>query len=185
MPGGGTPGACVGGALSLPPGARLLHERVASSCRRTGRACWPSRPLCQRPAGHPRRPCTRLPDEQIYAGGHHVDPVARAGTEGTLLVKPVKVRGCSGLSRCSCRPLVRACRHSPPSCLQPHPQISNSVWLGGGCIILPGATVGDGATVAAGAVVTKDVPAYTLVAGNPARVIKRLRPGEARDEPPL
>jgi acetyltransferase-like isoleucine patch superfamily enzyme len=37
---------------------------------------------------------------------------------------------------------------------------------------LKGVTIGDGAIVAAGAVVTKDVPAYSLVAGNPARVIK-------------
>lgn len=42
-------------------------------------------------------------------------------------------------------------------------QIGNNVWLGGGCIILPGVTVGDGATVAGGAVVTKDVEPGVLV----------------------
>lgn len=42
-------------------------------------------------------------------------------------------------------------------------QIGNDVWLGGGCIILPGVTVGDGATVAGGAVVCKDVEPWTLV----------------------
>lgn len=44
-----------------------------------------------------------------------------------------------------------------------------------------GITIGEGSTVAAGAVVTKDVPPYTVVAGNPARVIKRLRPGDERE----
>ncbi|GAA0677613.1 sugar O-acetyltransferase [Rheinheimera tangshanensis] len=52
--------------------------------------------------------------------------------------------------------------------------IGNSVWVGGGAIILPGVSIGEGAVVAAGAVVTKDVPAYVVVAGNPAKVIKNL-----------
>ncbi|MDR7121734.1 sugar O-acetyltransferase [Rheinheimera soli] len=52
--------------------------------------------------------------------------------------------------------------------------IGNSVWVGGGAIILPGVTIGEGAVIAAGAVVTKDVPAYKVVAGNPATIIKNL-----------
>jgi carbonic anhydrase/acetyltransferase-like protein (isoleucine patch superfamily) len=40
-------------------------------------------------------------------------------------------------------------------------------------VILPGRSIGTGAVVAAGAIVTKDVPAYTIVAGNPARPVKR------------
>src|SRR5215467_11472662 len=50
--------------------------------------------------------------------------------------------------------------------------IGNDVWVGHGAIVLPGRGIGDGAVVAAGAVVTKDVPAYMIVAGNPARVIR-------------
>lgn len=45
-----------------------------------------------------------------------------------------------------------------------------------GAIIMPGVTVGEGAIVGAGAVVTKDVPAWTIVAGNPARVIREVPP---------
>jgi phosphonate metabolism protein (transferase hexapeptide repeat family) len=54
--------------------------------------------------------------------------------------------------------------------------IGHDVWIGHGAIVLPGRTVGNGAVVAAGAVVTKDVPAYTIVAGNPARPIRRRFP---------
>lgn len=49
--------------------------------------------------------------------------------------------------------------------------ISDNVWLGARCIILPGVHVGEGATVAAGAVVTKNVASYAVVAGVPASVI--------------
>lgn len=50
--------------------------------------------------------------------------------------------------------------------------IGNDVWIGANAIILPGVTVGNGAIVAAGAVVTKNVPDFAVVGGNPAKVIK-------------
>ena len=50
--------------------------------------------------------------------------------------------------------------------------IGNDVWIGDRVMILPGVHVGEGAILAAGAVVTKDVPAYASVGGVPARVIK-------------
>jgi maltose O-acetyltransferase len=53
-------------------------------------------------------------------------------------------------------------------------RIENSVWVGGAAVILPGVTIGEGAVIAAGSVVTKDVPPYVVVAGNPAKVIKTL-----------
>lgn len=51
--------------------------------------------------------------------------------------------------------------------------IGHDVWIGHGAIVLAGRKIGTGAVVAAGAVVTKDVPDYTIVAGNPARIIRR------------
>ena len=54
--------------------------------------------------------------------------------------------------------------------------IGDRVWIAYRAIILPGVTIGDGAVVAAGAVVTKDVEPYTIVAGNPAREIKKRNP---------
>ena len=50
--------------------------------------------------------------------------------------------------------------------------IGNNVWIGDKATILPGVTIGDGAVIAANSVVTKDVPAYSLAAGNPAKIIK-------------
>ncbi len=53
-------------------------------------------------------------------------------------------------------------------------RICKNAWIGAGVTIMPGVTVGENAVVAGGAVVTKDVPADTVVGGNPARVLKRL-----------
>ncbi len=54
-----------------------------------------------------------------------------------------------------------------------HVTLGHDVWIGHGVVILPGRSVGNGAVVGAGAVVTKDVPPYAIVAGNPARVIRQ------------
>jgi hypothetical protein len=54
--------------------------------------------------------------------------------------------------------------------------IGHDVWIGHGAIVLPGRRIGIGAVIAGGAVVTKDVPDYTIVAGNPARPIRRRFP---------
>ncbi|KAJ4153998.1 hypothetical protein LMH87_010462 [Akanthomyces muscarius] len=50
--------------------------------------------------------------------------------------------------------------------------IDSDCWIGGGVIIMPGKVIGKGSTVGAGSVVTKDVPPFTVVAGNPARVLR-------------
>lgn len=50
--------------------------------------------------------------------------------------------------------------------------ISDDVWIGANCIILPGVEIGEGSVIAAGSVVTKHVPAFSYAAGIPARVIK-------------
>jgi acetyltransferase-like isoleucine patch superfamily enzyme len=52
-------------------------------------------------------------------------------------------------------------------------EIRDYAYLGSGCTILPGVTIGEGGVVGAGSVVTKDVPSFTLVAGAPARVIRK------------
>lgn len=50
--------------------------------------------------------------------------------------------------------------------------VDDDVWLGQGVIVLPGIKIGKGAIIGAGAVVTKDVPPYAIVGGNPAKIIK-------------
>jgi acetyltransferase-like isoleucine patch superfamily enzyme len=60
-------------------------------------------------------------------------------------------------------------------------QIGNDVWIGARAIILDGVSIGNGAIVGAGAVVTKDVPAYTVVGGVPAKVLRyRFEPEEIK-----
>ena len=54
-------------------------------------------------------------------------------------------------------------------------KIGNDVWIGAHATILSGVTIGDGAVIAAGAVVTKDVPANTVVGGVPAKIIKNIK----------
>ncbi|CAM2984304.1 CatB-related O-acetyltransferase [Vibrio rarus] len=56
--------------------------------------------------------------------------------------------------------------------------IGNDVWIGSNVTILPGVNISDGAVVAAGSVVNRDVPAYSIVAGVPAKVIKYRFPAE-------
>jgi acetyltransferase-like isoleucine patch superfamily enzyme len=67
----------------------------------------------------------------------------------------------------------RAGEPSPPEAVRPV-TIGNDVWIGNHAMILKGVTVGDRAIIAAQAVVTHDVPPDTVVAGNPARVVKHL-----------
>ena len=56
--------------------------------------------------------------------------------------------------------------------------IQDRAWIGFHAIILKGVTIGEGAIVGAGSVVSKDVPSFTIVAGNPARVVRELGPDE-------
>jgi maltose O-acetyltransferase len=69
-------------------------------------------------------------------------------------------------------PLDRATRVAGWEAAKPI-RIGSGVWIGGGAIVLPGVTIGDGVTIGAGSVVTHDVPPGTVVAGNPARLVRR------------
>lgn len=71
-------------------------------------------------------------------------------------------------------PMARL-RGAPPDDDQVQPiVIGANVWLGTGAVVMPGVTIGDHSVVAAGAIVTRDVPPCTVVAGIPARVVRQL-----------
>lgn len=62
-------------------------------------------------------------------------------------------------------------------------RIGNEVWIGTNAVVLPGVTIGNGAIVAAGAVVSRDVPPYSIVAGVPAKVIRNIAtPSKSSEE---
>jgi virginiamycin A acetyltransferase len=66
--------------------------------------------------------------------------------------------------------LITSGKHTPHR--KSEPVLGNDVWIARGATVLRGVTIGDGAVVAADSVVTKDVPPYAVVAGNPARVVR-------------
>lgn len=52
--------------------------------------------------------------------------------------------------------------------------IGDNVWIGGNVVVMPGVTIGDCCVIGAGSVVTRDIPAWSIAAGNPARVIRKI-----------
>ena len=69
-------------------------------------------------------------------------------------------------------PVIRQGTRGPELGKEIH--VEQDCWIGGNVVILPGVTIGRGSVVGAGSVVTKSVPAFTVVAGNPARVIRKI-----------
>jgi len=65
-----------------------------------------------------------------------------------------------------------------PTPQRPYPKLGNDVWVGQDVLLMSGITIGDGAIVAAGSVVTKDVPPYAIVGGAPAKLIRWRHPPE-------
>jgi serine O-acetyltransferase len=104
------------------------------------------------------------------AYGIHLHPTAEIGP-GLYIghVGGVDVRHCTIGAHCS---IAQQTRIGPASTGGDGPVIGNRVWIGAHAQLVGAITVGDGATVAAGAHLSRDVPAGSLVAGNPARVVK-------------
>lgn len=53
-------------------------------------------------------------------------------------------------------------------------KIGKNCWLGASVIVLPGVEIGEGCTIGAGSVVTKNIPPYSIAAGNPAKIIRKI-----------
>ena len=76
-------------------------------------------------------------------------------------------------------PVLRSGTNGPELGKEVH--IGEDCFIGGSVVILPGVKIGNGVTVGAGSVVTKDVPDLCVVAGNPAKVIKKIEPGSKKE----
>lgn len=83
------------------------------------------------------------------------------------------------LERVPGRPLRVAAAQVPPRPIR----LERNVWIGFDACILPGVTIGEGSVVGAKSVVTQSVPRFTVVAGNPARVIRTLNPNAIENQP--
>jgi maltose O-acetyltransferase len=98
--------------------------------------------------------CTILDCNEVHIGQHvMIGPMVQIYTAAHHLQAETRIQGWE-----VAKPIV----------------IEDNVWLGGGAILLPGVRIGRNAVVGAGAVVSRSVPANTVVAGNPARVIREL-----------
>ncbi|UCD43669.1 MAG: sugar O-acetyltransferase [Chloroflexota bacterium] len=98
--------------------------------------------------------CTILDNNEVHIGDHvMIGPSVQIYTAAHLLQAEARIQGWE-----VAKPIV----------------IEDNVWLGGGAILLPGVRIGRNAVVGAGAVVTRSVSANSVVAGNPARVIREI-----------
>lgn len=77
--------------------------------------------------------------------------------------------GNSSIDEADMLPILRPVHSNGPI------KIGKNVWIGDKATILPNVTIGDGAIIAANAVVTKDIPAYTIAAGCPAKIVKTIK----------
>lgn len=122
-----------------------------------------------------------LGDSRIYAGFHIREPHKVTIEDGVSIGPHVLLDGRSGLTICKSAvigygAIIWTLNHDyndisfkgkgAPVVIGPYS------WICSNSIILPGVTIGEGAVVASGAIVTKDVPPYTVVGGMPAKVIK-------------
>ncbi|NJN96225.1 MAG: sugar O-acetyltransferase [Anaerolineales bacterium] len=98
--------------------------------------------------------CTILDNNEVQIGRHvMIGPAVQIYTAAHALLASARNRGLE-----TAKKIV----------------IKDNVWIGGGAIILPGVVIEENAVIGAGAVVTRNVAAHTVVAGNPARVIRNL-----------
>jgi maltose O-acetyltransferase len=118
---------------------------------------------------------TYTPDSRITVGGDTRLNGAGLMAYTRIDIGPRCILGSTIVFDSDFHPLDPAHRHDPDAPVSCAPiQIGTNVWLGGQSAVLKGVTVGDNSVVAFRAVVSGDVPPNVVVAGNPARVVKRF-----------
>lgn len=159
-----------GSAVSLGEAARALTEFGLQALLAYRVAHW----LCSRASGasrlsgiarsvaHPLNALVRVAYDIDLDAGAEIGPALKVFHFGGI-----RVRACQIGERCVIHQHVRV---EPAPGASQGPRIGSRVWIGPHARVAGAVTVGDDATIAAGAVVTQDVPAGALVAGNPARV---------------
>ncbi len=124
------------------------------------------------------RPYTAVHATAWVANGVPIGAGTQIMANVTVNVDSEIGRGCIVFSACC---IEHHCRLGDGAYLSPHCSLAGHVtvadlaFIGTGAVILPRVTIGEGAIVGAGAIVLDDVEAYTVVAGNPSRVIRRLK----------
>lgn len=124
--------------------------------------------------GRKYKPEIRIGNGCRIRKGSHITAIDRILIGNNVLTGPgiLITDNAHGASSESCLDVPPAQR---PLCSKGQVVIEDNVWIGEKVAILPGVHIGKGAIIAAHAVVTKDVPAYAIAAGNPAKVIKEMR----------
>ena len=120
-----------------------------------------------------------------HHGSVNIGEKSRVGIN-SILIGPIKIGKSSGISQNifisgenrSHSGTTEGLESSAKTIIEKEVVIGDGVWIGANSCILPGVHIGDCAIVAAGSVVTKNVPSYTIVAGVPAKFIKNNHPSE-------
>ena len=116
--------------------------------------------------------------QYTYVGRATTITAARIGNYCSIANFVTIGPGEHALSIFSTSPVILEAAGMDKSLIEKPVNIGNDVWIGTYAIILRGVTIGDGSVIAAGAVVTKDVPPYAIVGGVPARIIRYRQPEE-------
>ena len=108
-----------------------------------------------------------IADKHSYIGPSCSIPPRVSIGRFTMLAPRVHILGGDHIYDDPSRPIIFAGRpKTPPT------KIGEDAWIGSNVLIMAGVTIGDGAIVAAGSIVTKDIPAYSIYGGNPAKFIR-------------
>lgn len=112
----------------------------------------------------------RIGRNTFWHRGCYIDATGGVSIGKDTIIGPYVVVHSANHKFYDCKKLIRLQGHD-----KKHTRIGNDCWIGAHAVILPGVSVEDHSVVGAGSVVTKNVPAWSVVAGNPAKVIKSRR----------